>query len=554
MKETAERLRKAGFPVDLGRLKIETKSQEACFEDLDRQQDLFCGPKHYETVAALDGAFGAPGDAGALRAEAVRSSLSSLLAYYHPDRHAIVLIDSEMNRLLGARHYLAHELAHAWRDEVSGLAALLGSGSRTWEETNISSCLLEGEAQVVALSASLAEKGKDLGSVDPDRFEYPLARFLGREAFALPYEAGAKFVLLACREGGVGALKRLWDERPPSTEQILHPEKRGRDAPRAVGLPPWPAVLGEGDLVREDVVGEMALYEFLRSQGLERSKAWVAAAGWDGDRLRVVWRKMWRPAVQWRIVFDREEDARQLEKALRSAAGGTEDEEETLDAPLVQVRGAAVDLVFAGPEEFDRKLLSSLEAFPLPQAANPSDAESTAAMEEAWLADQGNVMRFEPGTLVLPRHRLRIPVPPGWTAEDVNGIPMLFAPPPSLLYRDNLDVQRGPREADQDVDDLLEGCRAVLEKLPTVSLDVAEKRIVDGREVGYIRFHGRVPGQELSLRSLRLLYPDRGAQVVITATVLEERWAETEPVLEKVFAGISFMEGTASGPATRAAR
>ncbi len=548
VREVGAALREAGFPVDLARLKVETRPREACREDLERQQDLFFSPEHFEAAGLLYRAFGLIDDAADLRTQVVRSFLSSLHAYYQPDRQAIVLLESDLGRLLALRPILAHELAHAWRDQVSGIRSLLGRGPRTWEEVGVFRCLLEGEAEVVAIRAMLAKEGKDLGSVKPEAFESPLGRLLAGESAVLPYEAGAKWVLRSCKETGGEALNRLWTARPPSTEQILHPTKAGRDSPAVVGLPPWPKEGGEARLLREDVVGELALYALLLDCRLERSQAWIAAAGWDGDRLRVYRRGEKDLAFLWRIACDREEDARQLAKALEDAQpwrlwGGVE----------VRTRGACVDLAFAEPADVAERLVSCLEAFPLPPAADPSDGESTAAMEEAWLAAQLTT-RVEDGMWILPRLRLRIPAPEGWTVQDMGGVPILFAPTSEpIAFRDNLNVQVLPLAGSEDVDDLLEENKSAIEGISTLSLDVAERRTIDGRDVAYVRYHGQLPNLPFPLRFLCVLCPQGESQVVITATVHEERWAAAEASLEKAFAGISF-EATASGPTSRPRR
>ncbi|MCI0586993.1 MAG: hypothetical protein L0323_09160 [Planctomycetes bacterium] len=539
VRATAGALEAAGFRVDLGRLKVETKPREKCAEDLDRQQDLFFGPGHFEAAGALVAALGLPVDEEGMRTQVVRLLLSKFPAYYQADRGAIVLVESGSS-VPDIAPLLAHELGHAWRDQASPLASLLGGKGGTWESAGISRCLLEGEAEVIAL---LSSGRQDIESIDPETLANPFARLLSGESAYVPYEAGTKWALRAFQEGGAEALKRLWTRRPVSTEQILHSEKRGRDAPTAVDLPRWPEAGGTAELVRDDVVGEMALYGLLLEAGLDRSEAWIAAAGWDGDRLRVYRRSTKDYAGLWRIACDREEDAKQLAQSLEGRGRAR-----------LRRRGALVDLAFAESTGLADRLLAALEGAPPPPSSDTSDGESTAAMEEDWLAAQANA-RVEDQTWILPRLGLRIPAPDGWTAGEVSGIPFLFAPASAPPYfRDNLNVQVHPLPGPLDVEGLLEQNESALEKMPEVSLDVAEKRNVGGRDVAYLRWHGRMPGQHLPLRFLCVIYPERQGQVVLTATVLEERWAAAEAILEKSFAGISFAEAATSGPATRAAR
>jgi hypothetical protein len=137
----------------------------------------------------------------------------------------------------------------------------------------------------------------------------------------------------------------------------------------------------------------------------------------------------------------------------------------------------------------------------------------------------------------------------------MGGTPFLFAPvSPPVAFRDNVNVQVLPLAGAKDVGHLLASNRYLLGITPDISLDAAERRTLSGREVAYFRYHGRFPGQPAPLRFLCVLYPEGETQVVITATVLEERWAAAGSILEKSFAGISIEGEPASGPTSRALR
>ncbi|RMF31553.1 MAG: hypothetical protein D6759_09830 [Chloroflexi bacterium] len=86
----------------------------------------------------------------------------------------------------------------------------------------------------------------------------------------------------------IPTIERIYDDPPPSTEQVLHPEKyhEERDDPQEVTLPSALSEL-EADWQEMDseVMGEFFIREYLAGH-LSTDLAVVAAAGWDLADLR----------------------------------------------------------------------------------------------------------------------------------------------------------------------------------------------------------------------------------------------------------------------------
>jgi len=138
-----------------------------------------------------------------------------------------------------------------------------------------------------------------------------------RESLLFPYLGGVGFVQAYWKEAG--RVPPLGPRMPVSTEQVMHPERfleGSVDAPtdvrfRGEAPPGWA-------LVHTDDLGEMETRVLLREFLPDREAADRAAAGWDGDRFRLLDTPSGEAFV-WVSVWDSERDALQFESAVRSA-------------------------------------------------------------------------------------------------------------------------------------------------------------------------------------------------------------------------------------------
>jgi hypothetical protein len=139
-----------------------------------------------------------------------------------------------------------------------------------------------------------------------------------RESLLFPYLGGLVY-LQKHWAGPWGRVPPLGAEMPVSTEQILHPERFApgqEDMPtlvRFVTEPPdgWTEAL-------TDDLGEFETRLLLREFLPERAEADRAAAGWDGDRFRLLDGPGGEVLV-WSTVWDSDRDALEFEAAVERA-------------------------------------------------------------------------------------------------------------------------------------------------------------------------------------------------------------------------------------------
>ncbi|MBK9383341.1 MAG: hypothetical protein IPN34_00750 [Planctomycetes bacterium] len=140
-----------------------------------------------------------------------------------------------------------------------------------------------------------------------------------RAMLLFPQMQGLAFVRALRERYGWSAVDHALTDPPLSSEQILHPEKyhAQRDDPTAVAL--FPAeLLPEWKPVAEDSFGELGVRAFL-STFRPRARAYDAAAGWGGDRYRVVEGPAGQIALLWHTEWDREEDAAEFGREVSAA-------------------------------------------------------------------------------------------------------------------------------------------------------------------------------------------------------------------------------------------
>ncbi len=260
--------------------------------------------------------------------------LEQVVGYYDPVRDTLFVVDRVDESLV--EPVLVHELVHALQDQYMDLDSLLkanlehndrGTAARAATEGHATFVMLEwqmarltgGEADLTQLPALDALLGDDplatAGLGMPVLTESPA---VVRESLLFPYLGGLVFVQRVWT-GDRGRVPPLGEGMPESTEQVLHPERYEpgrRDVPTAVlmdaALPPgWTLVLS-------DALGELETRLLLREFLPDRAVADRAAAGWDGDRYRLVDGPSGETLV-WLTVWDSELDAVEFERAMLKA-------------------------------------------------------------------------------------------------------------------------------------------------------------------------------------------------------------------------------------------
>ena len=534
-REAAAALSAFGYDVDLSRVTVERASRKQINEDLRASAwERLPLPKLESLLAWLHGmGFWGIGTFEDLSEQLAKTDTLAG-AYYVPTREALVLLDSPdipMAGPDGTRYVLAHELVHAWRDQESDLKGLFTDDTRTSEEANVWACLVEGEAQFAMLALHRQDEGLGIEGLSPKDFEGIAARLFGSERLTFPYDLGGQLAWLRWQQGGWGAVHELWDERPSSTEQIMHIEKLGQDLPQDVQLPAWPAHLPPAELLASDCLGEMEIYLWMRMLALAPDEARIAAGGWDGDRLQHYRTESGESAMIWRTVWDRDVDALQFYETLALAGDG----EWRIDGRVVDwVR--TVDGALAG------ELMKSLAGSPQALEAGAGDAASTAALEAAWSKELGLVPFISDGRWVRPVGGFSLPVPEGWYQDGSD-------PRAVLLSEDGwsdgawIFVTLVPNGGEMTIEDLQDELRVPIEG-EGVTPEALGLHEIEGRAV--IRW-SQVRGDSDSedpVWSAALVSGD--VSVFITATCDSKHQTEFSETITGILDGLSFdLEGLA---------
>jgi hypothetical protein len=138
-----------------------------------------------------------------------------------------------------------------------------------------------------------------------------------------PYIDGPAFIESIRSQGGLDEVNAALQDLPPSTEQIMHPDRYPDDRPVAVDVPDLGPALGDGwhDLDVMDT-GEEWLKEALALH--VDALAADAAAGWGGAQYRA-WTDGTHVAVALQTTWDTPDDATQFLGAMREWIKGRDD-------------------------------------------------------------------------------------------------------------------------------------------------------------------------------------------------------------------------------------
>ncbi len=248
---------------------------------------------------------------------------SQVLGFYEPENDEMIVVDTPAAARVGGAMVWAHELEHAAQERRFRLPSRMLAMRGDSDEQRAASAIAEGEAMLVMFilnAPGVGPEGLALAATAVRQQAAELAppgvpRYFVAD-LAFPYTAGFAAVLRAYRSGGWGAVDRLLAHPPKSTAALLHPERPGAPGTMPVAaLPPVPTGWQE---VLTDSVGEWGL-AFLLGQRLGSSEADTLAAGWNGDRLRLIRERAdpERWAVAWRLACRTVGDRERLEEAMQ---------------------------------------------------------------------------------------------------------------------------------------------------------------------------------------------------------------------------------------------
>jgi len=527
VRSVAAELVAAGLELDLDDVQLEVRSRAAASEDVAREFEALFGGEGLETRRQMLSALGAR--AGEDRAEMLeqlaRRRVEALAAYYQPERNALVLVEETLGDLPERELELAHALALAARDQQVDLSLLLTAPAPTLEQRVVQRALVNGEAwtRVTALVAQRAPD--DLAASSPRHMEWRLRQLgLGHTATEAWIQGSDLVAHTLLAPDGAARIDAFWS-RPPSSEQVLHREKTGRDEPFRPALPDWPEKAGEAELLHEDTLGELATYALLLEAHTHRTKARVATVGWDGDVLRRYRTAEGESVVVWRTVWDRPKDAQQFAREWGAHASGQ-----------VRLGGRTVDWVLADSRAVWNKWLKSLEATPAGSAVEHTDARSTERIEQELAASKRSRSYFVANEWRFPKYELTIEVPIGWYEDERDGFKYVVRSK-TAGYRDNIYVLTNASGSGQTTADVLEinTRRMAAEEL---DVETAELRQVAGRELAYLRYRGHAGDHGIVHTSAVFVQGNR--QIAITMSVEDRRWDATKNLVDYVFEHLRF--------------
>lgn len=293
------------------RLETRTREQVRAFLEQRFAEDL--PQQELAGIEATYKRFGLVADSLDLRELYLALLTEQIVGFYDPKTKVLYVVEEAPEAQRSA--IITHELIHALQDQYADLAALQSLRDDN-DRSLAAQAVIEGQAmyeQIAATigSGSLAARlpgGWDRvrQSIRENRTLMPLfasAPMILQETLIFPYLSGAEFVRRMDQEDGSFFFREL----PTSTEQVMHMRAYGgdsTDAPTRVVLP---------DISGDEVLYENGLGEFetrvLLFEHLEDQPAAVrGAAGWDGDRFRLVARGG-ENALVWASVWDTAEDA-----------------------------------------------------------------------------------------------------------------------------------------------------------------------------------------------------------------------------------------------------
>ncbi len=310
--DVADDLRALGFPLDLSEVSIDVK-------DKAEMAELF---NSISSESRRDLNNYTPFGPSSLGEEVDSTDRSSeRLAFYDPNSKSIVFRQGALDVL--TKGYLAHELAHVYQDQEWDFSSVWRAYNEkpTREQFNITQFIIEGHAELLRnayeqnhVSAKDAtEMGVALGKMSENDC---IPCHTQQSYSTLPYVFGMHFLVNQYRLGGWSKVESFFESFPSSTEQIIHANKFPKDEPIHLSLPVWEDASLPAKPVQNGILGEGYLLAKLLSMPISSEKAFQAASGWDGDVAQLYRLDDGREVSLWRILFDRELDARQLEDAI----------------------------------------------------------------------------------------------------------------------------------------------------------------------------------------------------------------------------------------------
>jgi len=324
--------KRSGLPARAP-IRLATRSREELEAFLEAEMAKQLPPDRLEAVVRAYARLGLVPDTIDLEPMLRSLLLEQVVGYYDPARDTLYVVDRVDETQI--EPVLLHEIVHALQDQYVDLDSLMAANRERNDRAAAAQAAMEGHATFAMLEWQLARVAgdadlttlpglADLLGDDPlaaAGLEMPVlseAPAVIRESLLFPYLGGLVYVQQHWA-GPWGRVPPLGGEMPVSTEQILHPE---RFAP---GREDMPTLIRFGEAlpdgwteVLSDDLGELETRILLREFLSDRQEADRGAAGWDGDRFRLLDGPDGESFL-WVTVWDTDQDAVEFEAAVREA-------------------------------------------------------------------------------------------------------------------------------------------------------------------------------------------------------------------------------------------
>jgi hypothetical protein len=253
-----------------------------------------------------------------------------VLGFYAIDKKTLYLISEQEHLTASDVLTISHELTHALQDQHFDLKANFNARETENDQIMAYQALTEGDAVLSSLlygrqymsTAQLFDAFQSESAGGSSVLD--TAPLVIRRELLFPYTAGVDFVADRYADGQWDAVNRVWENPPQSTEQVLHPAKYAAgEGPIAVSVPDMAARLGpEWRELEENTQGELD-WQILIEQFADAPTGAEAAAGWGGDRFRLLRRDADGALIfAARTAWDSDPDARQFFEAYQRVTRG----------------------------------------------------------------------------------------------------------------------------------------------------------------------------------------------------------------------------------------
>ena len=231
-----------------------------------------------------------------------------VLGFYDFDLQAFVIISSNDGIARRDIATIVHEYVHALQDQHFDLGGAFEATNSNSDAALALRFVVEGDARFAeGLFGDLIAEAA--GSLPDARDRLPGLRqpvpTALQEIFNAPYQDGLAAVTRVQSVDGLRGIDALLRNPPPSTEQLLHPDKLASgEPPLSVPDPDLDAALGPAwNIDGADTLGEFFLRVLLREE-IGVTEAARAAAGWGGDRLSLYRTAQGDLLLGWRLQWD----------------------------------------------------------------------------------------------------------------------------------------------------------------------------------------------------------------------------------------------------------